>query len=107
MTMPLDANRASVEIAGYIKNVLVPARGGASLSDILGAYIFFETLGMQSCRLYRMSRWSWLSQGLVSLVHGSIRGVGKRRVAGEQGQCAAAKGRQVTEWRRSSGHRRR
>jgi hypothetical protein len=44
MTMPLDAKQASVEIAGYIKNVLEPPRGGASLSDILGAYIFKSVL---------------------------------------------------------------
>ena len=44
MTMPLDAQQASVEISGYIKNVLRPPPGGASLGDILGAYIFKSVL---------------------------------------------------------------
>ncbi len=44
MTMPLDAKQASVEITGYIKNVLKPPAGGAQLGDILGAYIFKAVL---------------------------------------------------------------
>jgi hypothetical protein len=44
MTLPLDAQQASIEIAGYIKNVLQPPPGGSQLGDILGADIFKKVL---------------------------------------------------------------
>src|SRR5215212_10039378 len=40
MAQPLDAQQASVEITGYIRAILGPSPGEATLGDILGAYIF-------------------------------------------------------------------
>lgn len=44
MTVPLDAKQASVELVGYVTNVLNPPSQGAELGDILGAYIFKAVL---------------------------------------------------------------
>jgi hypothetical protein len=42
--MPLDAKEASIEIVGYIENVMRAPPGGTQLGDILGAYIFKAVL---------------------------------------------------------------
>jgi hypothetical protein len=40
MTEPFDAEAAAAELTAYVKEVLLPPQGGASLGAILGAYIF-------------------------------------------------------------------
>jgi hypothetical protein len=41
---PVDVKDASVEIAGYLKDLMNPPPGGAPLGSILGAYIFKRIL---------------------------------------------------------------